>query len=191
MIRKLRIGQRMALGFGLLMILLLAVIATSYSGLAAYGDLLEGDIRVSQHAERARANLIGMRRFEKDMFLNVGDRAKEKRLRGEVEGAARTPARPARRSRSRLLDAPTTGRSSPQMRTLLGHYERGFACVASRMRDGELQTPQACNAEIAPSRTTLTAWRRSPRSSPSCTSRPPRRRRRRSVTRRRARAARC
>ena len=53
MIRKLMIGQRLALGFGLLMMLLLAVIATSYRGLAAYGDLLEGDISISQHAERA------------------------------------------------------------------------------------------------------------------------------------------
>ena len=147
MIRKLMIGQRMGLGFGLLMILLLAVIATSYSGLAAYGDLLEGDISISQHAERARANLIGMRRYEKDMFLNVTDRARENDYEAKwKEQHDHLLARLAD------LDRAVVGVDDrevvAQMRTLLGHYERGFAQVASRMHAGELQTPQACNAEI-------------------------------------------
>ena len=148
MIRKLMIGQRLALGFGLLMMLLLAVIATSYRGLAAYGDLLEGDISISQHAERARANLIGMRRYEKDMFLNVTDRARENDYEAKwKEQHDHLLARLAD------LDRATVGADDKevvtQMRTLLGHYERGFAHVASLMHAGELKTPQACNVEIA------------------------------------------
>src|SRR5260370_19029134 len=35
------------------------------------------------------------------------------------------------------------------MRTMLGHYDRGFAHVAEMVHRGELKTPEACNAEIA------------------------------------------
>jgi methyl-accepting chemotaxis protein len=149
MIRKMNIGQRLGLGFGLLMTLLLAVIATSYSGLAAYGDLLEGDISISQHAERARANLIGMRRYEKDMYLNVTDRAKEDDYEAKWK-----EQREHLLGRLADLDRATAGVEDKevvaQMRTLLGHYERGFTHVASLIHAGELHTPQACNVEIAP-----------------------------------------
>src|SRR4051812_37447178 len=77
MLRRLKIGQRIGSGVAVLVGLLLAVVATAYSGFSAYGDLLEGDIKLSQLAERAQDNVLGLRRYEKDMFLNITDKARE------------------------------------------------------------------------------------------------------------------
>ncbi len=147
MLRNLGIGQRIGIGFGLLVVLLLSVVATSYAGLDAYGELLDGDVKVAQHSERARANVLGMRRFEKDMFLNITDHAKEAEYEakwkeqrehllariGDVERHAQTDG-----------DREATAR----MRSLLRSYEGGFESVAAMMRTGELKTPAQCNVAI-------------------------------------------
>src|SRR5258708_40015433 len=135
MLRNMSIGQRIGLGFALLVALLLVVVATSYSGLSAYGDLLEGDIRIAQHAERARANIVGMRRFEKDMYLNVTDKTKaaeyEAKWREQHEHLT-----------ARLIDlGPVVTASEEtarltQMRTQLATYERTFARVSDMIHAG-------------------------------------------------------
>ena len=145
--RHLNIGQRIALALTLMVAILVTAIATALSGLSAYGDLVEGDVRIAENAERARANVVGMRRYEKDMYLNVGDRAKvdeyeskwreqhehlEKRI-GDIEG---------------LADTPEDRQSVADMKQELAHYDAGFALVAAKIHGGELHTPQACNTEI-------------------------------------------
>ena len=76
MLKNMNIGQRLGLGFGVLVALLVLVVVTAWSSLSAYSDLMEGEIRLAQHAERARANVNAMRRFEKDVYLNIDDRTK-------------------------------------------------------------------------------------------------------------------
>src|SRR5260370_42651680 len=70
------IGQRLGLGFGVLVALLVLVVVTAWSSISAYSELMEGEVRLAQHAERARGNVNAMRGFEKDVYLNVGDRTK-------------------------------------------------------------------------------------------------------------------
>ena len=148
MLRNLSIGKRIALGFAVLVAMLLAVVVTSYLGLAAYGDLLEGHIKISQHAERARANVAGMRRFEKDMYLNIGDHAKVTEYEAKwKEQHQHLVARIA--DLDRLLTSVDEKEGVAQMRTVLGHYDRAFTRVLAMTRSGELKTPEECNAEIA------------------------------------------
>jgi methyl-accepting chemotaxis protein len=146
-LRGMNIGQRLGTGFGVLVILLLTVVATAWSSLSAYGDLLEGEIRVAQNAERARANVNGMRRFEKDSYLNVNDKAKEAEY--ELKWREQHDHLVARLSE---IDRYSTGDSDRQavaeMRTMLGHYDRGFSRVADMIHRGELTNPEACNVEI-------------------------------------------
>lgn len=147
MLRGMNIGQRLGIGFGVLVLLLLAVVGTAWSSLSAYGELLEGEIRVAQNAERARANVNAMRRFEKDEYLNVADKTKVSEYETKW-----------REQHDRLLDRLAdverfaTGEADrqvvAQMRTMLGHYDRGILRVSEMVRRGELTTPQECNAEI-------------------------------------------
>jgi methyl-accepting chemotaxis protein len=127
---------------------MLAVVGTAWSSLSAYGELLEGEIRVAQNAERARANVNGMRRFEKDSYLNIADKGKEAEY--EVKWREQHDHLVARLSdidRYAVTDADR--QTVAQMRTMLGHYDRGFVRVADMIHRGELTAPEACNLEIS------------------------------------------
>src|SRR6266571_3454411 len=81
MLKNFKIGTRLGFGFGLIMLLLIVVGLTGYWGVKESTnttiEMLRGDAAVSEHASRARANIVGMRRYEKDIFLNIGQ-GKEK-----------------------------------------------------------------------------------------------------------------
>jgi methyl-accepting chemotaxis protein len=147
--RNLSIGQRLGLGYGLLVVVLLAIVATSYSGLTAYGDLLEGDIKVAQHAERARSNLLALRRFEKDLFLNLGDEAKSTEYESKWKDQHQQIL--ARLSDVDRYAATQADRDKvAEMRTLLASYQRGFERVSGMIDRRELKTPEECNVQITP-----------------------------------------
>jgi methyl-accepting chemotaxis protein len=146
-LRGMNIGQRLGVGFGVLVVLLLVVVGTAWSSLSAYGELLEGEIRVAQNAERARANVNGMRRFEKDAFLNIEDKGKVTEY--EVKWREQHDHLVARLSDiDRYGISDSDHQAVAQMRTELAHYDRGFVHVADMMHRGELTTPEACNVEI-------------------------------------------
>jgi methyl-accepting chemotaxis protein len=147
MLRNLGIGQRIGVGFGLVVMLLLSVVWTAYVGFSADGELLDGDIKNAQHSERARANVAGMRRYEKDMYLNVGDHAKVAEYEGKWrEQHEHLIARIADIERSAM--GSDDREVATQMRSLLGAYDAGFAHVEGMMRSGELKTPEECNVAI-------------------------------------------
>jgi methyl-accepting chemotaxis protein len=150
-IRKMSIGQRLAVGFASLVVLLLVVVGTAYSGLTAYGDLLEGDMQMAQHAERARANVTSMRRFEKDVFLNLSDKAKEADYDAKWrEQREHFLARIADLDRYAVTDVDKV--KIAEARTMLGDYERAFRRVTSMIASGQLRTAEDCNAEITASK---------------------------------------
>ncbi|MDH4164435.1 MAG: methyl-accepting chemotaxis protein [Nitrospirota bacterium] len=81
MLNNLRIGARLGVGFSflLLMLIIISIVgywgASSVSGTALF--ILEGDAHMQEHASRMRANVNAMRRYEKDLFLNIGNGEKE------------------------------------------------------------------------------------------------------------------
>ena len=70
-----KIGTRLYFGFGCILALLVFVGMVGYYGLRTYSQGIkvmratEGVI--AEHSARARANVLGMRRYEKDMILNM------------------------------------------------------------------------------------------------------------------------
>ena len=76
MLKNMTIGKRLALGFGLLLALVALVAGSGYrstrlaAGLAM--DVLKVESPLVEHSQRTRANTLGLRRFEKDVFLNIG-----------------------------------------------------------------------------------------------------------------------
>lgn len=72
-IADVRIGTRLNIGFGLVLVLVVMVGYFGYGGVEKIHSvttaMLEGDAVIAQHAARMRADIIGMRRYEKDVFI--------------------------------------------------------------------------------------------------------------------------
>src|ERR1700741_5560523 len=77
MLKNMSISKRLALGFGLIVLLLVASGSSGYWGIEAITretlKVLGGDAKVVILAARAKATTLELRRFEKDAFLNVAD----------------------------------------------------------------------------------------------------------------------
>ena len=152
MLKNVSIGKRLAIGFGLMVLLLVIIGATGYWGLEAITretlKVLGGDAKVVTLAARAKATTLELRRFEKDAFLNVADaqirnqyvtkwenqRQKLHEVLGEL-------------SKFQLSADDKTGLRG--MQDDLAAYEGGFSKVLGQIQEGKLRTPQECNAAIA------------------------------------------
>ena len=79
--KNLKIGKRLTLAFGLVLGMMALVAASGYWGLQSIGALAGRIVTVDspmvEHSQRARANTLGLRRYEKDFFLNIGSAEKE------------------------------------------------------------------------------------------------------------------
>ena len=75
MLKNMSIGKRLAIGFGLIVLLLISMGLSGYWGLEAITKetlkVLNGDAKLVTLAARAKATTLELRRFEKDTFLNV------------------------------------------------------------------------------------------------------------------------
>jgi methyl-accepting chemotaxis protein len=78
MFKNMKIGMRLALGFGFVLVMLIGIGISGYWGVSSVSNLtitmLQGDSTVAEHSSRARANILGLRRFEKDYFINIGSK---------------------------------------------------------------------------------------------------------------------
>src|SRR5262249_681901 len=72
MLRHMRIGRRLMLAFGLVLVMMALVGATSYWSLASLADLgvrvINVDSPLVENSQRVRGDTLSMRRFEKDFF---------------------------------------------------------------------------------------------------------------------------
>jgi methyl-accepting chemotaxis protein len=81
MFNNMSIAKRLAAGFAMVLALLIVVTIMGYWGSDSVAretaTMLHTTENVAEHASRARANIVGLRRYEKDYFLNIGAKAKE------------------------------------------------------------------------------------------------------------------
>ncbi|HYR27770.1 MAG TPA: MCP four helix bundle domain-containing protein, partial [Thermoanaerobaculia bacterium] len=80
MLSNWKIGKRLTFAFLVTLILVGVVAATGFWGLSqmvtTVDSILNRDAKLMQFASDLEAKALTMRRFEKDVFLNVGDRDK-------------------------------------------------------------------------------------------------------------------
>ena len=71
----------MGVGFGIVLFLLICTGIVGYWGSRSLSnetaEMLSGDAVVAQHSSRARANVLGTRRYEKDLFINIASAEKQ------------------------------------------------------------------------------------------------------------------
>jgi methyl-accepting chemotaxis protein len=150
-LKNLSIGKRLAIGFGLIVVLLISMGLSGYLGLKAITretlSVLNGDAKVVTVAARAKATTLELRRFEKDTFLNIED------TQIRMQYAAKWDAQ-----RQKLRDVFNELEKFPlsaddkagvrSMREDLDAYESGFTKVLGLIQEGKLRTPQECNLKI-------------------------------------------
>ncbi len=149
---NLKIGTRLALAFGLLLLLLVIGSGVGQWGVRSVSatavHLLQTEATVSQHADRALADILRLRRYEKDIFLNAADPTtvdgyyrkwseSNDRLRAGIAGFEKIAA-----SRE------DTGRVAV-IRDTLARYTAGFNKAYALIREGKLKTPDAARAAMA------------------------------------------
>jgi methyl-accepting chemotaxis protein len=152
MLKKFSIAKRLALGFGVVLSLLLVVAIAGYWGMESVTretvSMLRGDSKVSQLADEAKIATLELRRYEKDTLLNMDNKplmqsyqdkwkAELAELRSVVSDM---DTRVASDSSKQLVSA---------MESEIAAYERGVDAVVAGINDGTIKTPQQGNAKVA------------------------------------------
>src|SRR5262249_48285252 len=151
MLRNMTIGRRVALGFGLLLGLQLVLAIAGYWGVSTLSDLtlqvINVDSPLVEHSQRARANTLGMRRFEKDFFLNIGNPEKQTEYLAKWNDQ-RTRLEGQLAELEKVAVDPTSRDVIRSMRNDAAAYEAGFAKVQAELQTGAVKTPQEANVAI-------------------------------------------
>jgi len=102
---------------------------------------------VAEHASRARANIVGLRRFEKDYFLNIGVKAKEAEYQNNWnKEREHLIARLADLEKYATLDQDK--KDVATMKDEFAKYEVGFHLVQAQIDAGQVKRPEEANQAI-------------------------------------------
>src|SRR6202521_2213109 len=151
MLKKFSVAKRLALGFGVVLFLLLVVTVAGYWGMESVThetvSMLRGDSKVSQLADEAKIKTLELRRYEKDTLLNMDNKPVMQSYQEKwKEQLAEL------RSIVIDLDARVASDSSKQlvaaMEREIAAYERGVDGVVAGINDGTIKTPQQANAKV-------------------------------------------
>jgi methyl-accepting chemotaxis protein len=151
MLKNMKIGMRLGLGFGIVLLLLIGIAVSGYWGTNAMSSttikMLQGDAMVAEHAARARANTNALRRYEKDLYLNIGDKVKEAKYLDEWNAQhEHLTARLNDLEKVVVIDAEKD--EVKTMKAELATYDAGFKKVYGMIQAGTVKTPQQGNAAI-------------------------------------------
>lgn len=153
MLRKMIVRNRLILGFGIVVLLLLSVSVAGYKGLSSVSDISEEalniDLKLTELATDAKTASLNLRRYEKDRFLNIGDSAKEADYKSKWDTTVD--------SLTKILSALDTYVKTEEdkktlnlMREGLKAYQNGFNNVLKQLEDGKIKTPQEANLALIP-----------------------------------------
>jgi methyl-accepting chemotaxis protein len=151
MLRNMRLGVRLGLGFGVVVLVLIGIALSGYWGVHTVSDLtvrlIRNDVNVSEHAALARVHVLGLRRYEKDLFLNLGDKLKEgEYLKKWQEQHEHLAAQLGAIEQDARLDEEKAAVKT--MRAELSSYDAGFRNVLGMIAAGTVATPQQGNEAI-------------------------------------------
>ena len=151
MFKNMNIGMRLALGFGFVLAMLIGIGLSGYWGASSISNMtvamLQGDSTVAEHASRARANILGLRRYEKDYFINIGAKDKEEEyIKKWQEQHEHLIARIKDAEKGAALQQDKDMLQT--MKTELANYESGFTKVVGMIQSDKINTTQEANNAI-------------------------------------------
>ncbi|MDD5434326.1 MAG: methyl-accepting chemotaxis protein [Nitrospira sp.] len=146
-----KIGNKLGVGFGLVLIMLVITGISGYWGIRHVSgltiDMLSHEAKIAEHSARARANVLGLRRYEKDYFLNItSNEKKEEYFNKWNEQREHLLARLSDLENAAVIqkhkDLITT------MRNEFSTYDNGFKDVLQMIQSGKIKTPEEANTAI-------------------------------------------
>ncbi|MDD2733328.1 MAG: methyl-accepting chemotaxis protein [Desulfuromonadaceae bacterium] len=148
---NMKIGTRLGGVFGFMLFLLLAVAATGYWGMNMIDEEVSSDLDsdgvIAQHAGRARANILGLRRYEKDTFINIGSAEKVENYHKQWSEELASVD-----ERLKALEKVAVDQKDKEqvklMRDNFALYTAGFNKVYAMIRDGRVKTTTEANTAI-------------------------------------------
>ncbi|TWJ33361.1 methyl-accepting chemotaxis protein [Geobacter argillaceus] len=151
MLANVKIGKRLAIGFGIILLFLVAIAITGYWGTHALEKesrrILYTEAKLVEYAQRTRANVNIMRRFEKDAFINLSDPAKVGEYRKKW-GEALEQCKKRVDGIDGLLTDQQDKAVVAAIRKELETYVAGFNLVADQVVAGQIRTTQDANSAI-------------------------------------------
>ena len=152
MFKSMKVRSQLALGFGFVVVLLIASSLVGYWGVASGSErtqeMLAHEARLQEHFERARANVVGLRRFEKDLYINIaspeirqGYLAKWKEQHQHLQARLH--------DLEAVVLAAEDKAALATMRRELDSYDAGFQKVLALIDSGKIHTAQEANDSIA------------------------------------------
>lgn len=152
MLKNVSIGKRLALGFGLIVVLLISMGLSGYWGVEGITretlKVLEGDAKLVTLFGRVKATTLELRRFEKDTFLNIEDSQIRTQYTAKWD-AQRQKLREVLSELDRFQLSADDKAGLRSMREDLDIYESGYTKVVAQIQANKLHTPQEGNAAIA------------------------------------------
>ncbi len=156
-----KISIKLLAGFAIIAILLVIVAVVGHWGVSRMNDLLDEyamtEGRIVEYAQRGRANVNELRRYEKDAFINIESPEKVTEYAKKwQETAERTGKRfDAMEKLLAKLDNDHDSAFAKQkkaelatLKGLLNSYETGFTAVLDKIKKGEVTTTTEANTAI-------------------------------------------
>jgi methyl-accepting chemotaxis protein len=151
MLSQFSIAKRLAMGFGVVLALLLVVALAGYWGQESVTheavSMVRGDVKLAVLADNAKTHTLELRRFEKDTLLNMANKAEmaqyEEKWRQQL-----SETRPILTELGGLVTSTEDKRLVAEMDNDISLYERGYNRVIAAIAAGTIQTPAEGNAAI-------------------------------------------
>ena len=148
---NLKITTKIVIGFALLTIIIVVMGIVGYRGVAQIQDMLVElttvDAKIEEYAQRERANLNMLRRYEKDLFMAIGAPEKMADYRKKWNDALENTTKRFD-ALDKLVKEPKEKDLLKGMRGALTAYTTGANKVFDQVIAGQITTPQDANKAI-------------------------------------------
>jgi methyl-accepting chemotaxis protein len=150
MLSNWKIGKRLTLAFTITLILIGIVAAAGFWGLSQMVDttnaILHGDAKMMEFAAELEVKTLNLRRYEKDVFLNVRDKEKVREYAAKWHESQREAIEDIERLTK--LVSREDANAVRSMRTDLATYTTGFEGVLRGINENTITTSDAANEAI-------------------------------------------
>ncbi|MBI5076609.1 MAG: methyl-accepting chemotaxis protein, partial [Nitrospirae bacterium] len=152
MFKDMKIGSKLFMGFGIVVFVMIAIGGAGYWGASSItGEtvkLLHTDVALSETAMEVTIGILNMRRFEKDLFLNIGNREKEADYTKKWNAAVDETVKAVTES-EKVLTVQSDKDTLKDVKTELAVYVAGMRKVMGLLVSGAIKDAAGGNAAIA------------------------------------------
>ena len=148
-----KIGKRLAVAFGISILLMAVVAMAGFWGLSQTVQttyaILHHDAKLMEQASQAQANGLELRRYEKDTFLNIGDDQKESDY-SDKWNKEHADLVENLNALDQTVTLPEDKEILRVLRADLSTYTIGFQSVKQQISDKTVKSAPAANAAMVP-----------------------------------------